>query len=158
MKQDRPPLRDGKPKAGRFLPLLSRLCAEVVEFDFGGRRMAAIRQEDWAAAAQNDEARPLRDHVAGRLFIADGVYVLFAPSSAKPETPGQSVAQRLTQRELMVGSMIADGLTDKEIARKLGISSHTVREHCRRACAKLGITKRSALVRCLFSSQVREAE
>ncbi len=133
-------------------PLLSRLDEAVVGFDFNGRHMAAIRQDAWAASTHLGIARRLKEHVAGRLFMNDDVYVLFAPSAALSLNAEMSVAQRLTPRELKVGCMIAEGLTDKEIARKLGISAHTVREHCRRACAKLRITRRSAFVRCLFST------
>ncbi|WP_366140074.1 helix-turn-helix transcriptional regulator [uncultured Jannaschia sp.] len=122
-----------------------------IEFNFAGNRILAIRQDVWAEADQNYIATlHLQEHVAGRIFVRDEVYVLFSSIASGRSVPKRSVAQRLTQRELKVGCMIADGLTDKEIARKLGISAHTVREHCRRACAKLDISKRSALVRCLF--------
>ncbi|MEM7641635.1 MAG: LuxR C-terminal-related transcriptional regulator [Pseudomonadota bacterium] len=124
-----------------------------IEFDFAGNRILAIRQDAWVEADQSDVATlHLQEHVAGRIFVRDEVYVLFSSAPNGRGVPKRSVAQRLTQRELKVGCMIADGLTDKEIARKLGISAHTVREHCRRACAKLDISKRSALVRCLFAA------
>lgn len=136
-------------------PMLRALGAQVQQFQFNGGKMFAIRQDDWVAAGAKDVvALRLRDHIVGRLICSGEVFVVFGDPGFHPKPADQSVVQRLTPRELKVGCLIAEGLTDKEIARKLGISQHTVREHCRRACGKLGISKRSALVRCLFAARL----
>ncbi len=58
----------------------------------------------------------------------------------------------LTARELQITKLIAHGMCDKAIARELGISENTVREHLRRVFHKLAITKRTSLVaRCIRS-------
>jgi DNA-binding CsgD family transcriptional regulator len=46
--------------------------------------------------------------------------------------------------------LISEGKCDKEIARHLGISGYTVREHIRRIFAKLNIGRRSAIVACVL--------
>ncbi|TPE53314.1 helix-turn-helix transcriptional regulator [Amaricoccus solimangrovi] len=145
------------PRSGgaRLLALLSRFDPSVREFVFAGSHLAAIRQESWVAADfEDEEVCRLRAHVAGRLLCNGDVFVVFSSEAPEAAVAEQCIAQRLTQRELKVGCMIAEGLTDKQIARRLGISAYTVREHCRRACAKLGISRRSALVRCLFTTRL----
>jgi DNA-binding CsgD family transcriptional regulator len=64
----------------------------------------------------------------------------------------------LTRRELQVALLIGDGKCDKEIARQLGISGFTVREHIRRIFAKLNIGRRSAIVSCVLGQAMRRAE
>jgi DNA-binding CsgD family transcriptional regulator len=49
----------------------------------------------------------------------------------------------LTPRELDVLSAVADGLTNKEIARVLGISLHTVKFHLESLMRKLGASSRA---------------
>ena len=56
---------------------------------------------------------------------------------------------RLTRREREVVGLAADGLLDKEIAQRLGISYTTVRTHLDRSFQKLGINNRSRLARLL---------
>jgi DNA-binding CsgD family transcriptional regulator len=51
----------------------------------------------------------------------------------------------LTAREAEITLRLAEGLTDPEIARALGISTHTVRHHVERIFLKLGIRSRKAL-------------
>jgi DNA-binding NarL/FixJ family response regulator len=53
------------------------------------------------------------------------------------------VGPLLTPRELEVLSAVADGLTNKEIARLLGISLHTVKFHLESLMRKLGATSRA---------------
>ena len=141
--------REAMDQASPLLGMLEDLGADVVSFQFNARLLFAIRQEDWINAPDDAAVLRLRDYVAGRLFCDGNVYVVFGEGIDQPPSSDRSVVQRLTQRELKVACLIAEGLTDKMIARQLGISAHTVREHCRRACAKLGISKRSALVRHL---------
>jgi DNA-binding NarL/FixJ family response regulator len=54
--------------------------------------------------------------------------------------------QILTPREIEVVRMIADGLGNKEIASKLGISDHTVKFHISSIFAKLGAANRAEAV------------
>ena len=144
------------PKDGLALSKrLARVSDDIIDFKFNGADFQAIRQEDWVAQQANGGiANALRKRVAGRLIFKGEVFVLFGRIDCASEAAVQSIVQRLTPRELKVGILIADGMTDKEIARKLGISAYTVREHCRRACAKLDVCKRSALVKLLFSAHL----
>jgi len=54
---------------------------------------------------------------------------------------------RLTRREREVVELVSEGLLDKEIAQRLGISYTTVRTHLDRSFQKLGVSNRSRLAR-----------
>ncbi|WP_302056876.1 LuxR family transcriptional regulator [Paraburkholderia sp. CNPSo 3281] len=54
---------------------------------------------------------------------------------------------RLTRRERDVVALVVEGLLDKEIAERLGISYTTVRTHLDRSFQKLGVSNRSRLAR-----------
>jgi DNA-binding NarL/FixJ family response regulator len=51
----------------------------------------------------------------------------------------------LTPREGEVAALVATGLTNKEIASKLGISLHTVKDHVHRILEKSGLPSRAAI-------------
>ncbi len=57
---------------------------------------------------------------------------------------GELRSQRLTSRELEVQSLLAQGLTNKEIAKRLFISESTVKVHVRHLFEKLGVRTRTA--------------
>ncbi|MGF6240599.1 DNA-binding CsgD family transcriptional regulator [Paraburkholderia sp. GAS38] len=59
----------------------------------------------------------------------------------------ERVLKSLTAREREVVSLIMEGLLDKQIAERLGISYTTVRTHVDRSFQKLGVGNRSALIR-----------
>lgn len=69
------------------------------------------------------------------------------PAGAAPT--GDDLLARLTPREREVVGLAAEGLLDKEIAQRLGISYTTVRTHLDRSFQKLGINNRSRLARLL---------
>ncbi|MCA2965019.1 MAG: LuxR C-terminal-related transcriptional regulator [Acidobacteriota bacterium] len=72
---------------------------------------------------------------------AEGRYeILFYPASAP------SLDEPLSPRELEVAKLVANGLSSKIIAHKLGISNWTVCTHLRRTFSKLGVTTRAAMV------------
>ncbi|GAC1346595.1 MAG: hypothetical protein NVSMB18_29270 [Acetobacteraceae bacterium] len=52
----------------------------------------------------------------------------------------------LTPRELEILTCLGDGLSNKAVARRLGISAHTVKFHLEAVFAKLGATSRAEAV------------
>lgn len=148
------------PRTDRSVPAalrarLARLSPAVVPFHFNGHEYCGVPQADWLEQCDRGAVESdLREIVAGRLASGGEMFVVFGEAEEVPALADRSIARLLTQRELKVACLIAEGLTDKEIARRLGISAYTVREHCRRACAKLSISKRSALVRLLYAARL----
>ena len=53
----------------------------------------------------------------------------------------------MTKSELAVAELVANGLTNREIAERLFISPHTVNTHLRHAFAKLQVHSRVDLTR-----------
>lgn len=81
-----------------------------------------------------DLARALEAALAGNTYLD--------PALTKDAKPGG----KLTQRELDVLGLLAEGLQHEEIGRRLGISSETVRTHLRKASDRLGAATRTQAV------------
>ena len=64
----------------------------------------------------------------------------FAPNAAHQQT------LRITARELEILTLIARGLSNREIATQLFVSESTVKTHCARAFDKLGAARRTQAV------------
>jgi len=62
-------------------------------------------------------------------------------------TPVSSPWDALTEAELRVVRLVADGLTNREIADRLFLSPHTVDSHVRHSFTKLGVNNRVELTR-----------
>jgi DNA-binding CsgD family transcriptional regulator len=58
----------------------------------------------------------------------------------------------LTDSELTVINLIAEGSTNRSVAQQLHLSPHTVKTHVRNAFAKLGITSRAQLAQLMRDS------
>lgn len=71
---------------------------------------------------------------------------LFAPSQ-KPGEVQEPLAETLTPRETEVLQLLSRGLANKQIARELEISEHTVKFHISSIYAKLWATNRAEAVR-----------
>ncbi len=56
----------------------------------------------------------------------------------------------LTSREADVARLICDGLSDKEIAGKLGLSHHTVKDYLKKIYSKFRVHARAQLVAFMF--------
>lgn len=54
-------------------------------------------------------------------------------------------AELLTERQLQVARLAVRGLSDREIADRLGVSQHTVHTHLGNIFARLGISSRDEL-------------
>jgi LuxR family transcriptional regulator, maltose regulon positive regulatory protein len=66
--------------------------------------------------------------------------------SERPQTPTSAVAEALSAREADILKLIADGLSNKEIARNLAIAPETVKSHVKNIFAKLDVEKRAHAV------------
>ena len=66
--------------------------------------------------------------------------VPFAPNTAKQQTLG------ITARELEILTLVARGLSNREIATQLFVSENTVKTHCARTFDKLGAARRTQAV------------
>ncbi len=82
----------------------------------------------------------------GRSFVSPSVaqHLIYAISG---NSEGEATPEELTGREREVLQLIAEGLSSKEIATELGVSTRTVESHRANVMEKLGIHKVSGLVR-----------
>ncbi len=63
----------------------------------------------------------------------------------------------LTPREREVADLVAEGLTDREIACHLGISERTVNTHVSRILAAYGVPDRRGVIRARMEERFRVA-
>jgi two-component system, NarL family, nitrate/nitrite response regulator NarL len=92
------------------------------------------------------DATPAQVDAAVRAVAAG----LLVRSSNRPVEPGFAVAGEdaplLTPREREVLALVGQGLSNKAVARRLGISVHTVKFHLEALFAKLDATSRAEAV------------
>jgi two-component system, NarL family, response regulator YdfI len=116
----------------------------------------------WTAEALRSGVRAIlpRQAVAGEIVAAveataaglvalhpDAVEALLPAASLATRTlPGSPQQQALSPREIEVLGMMAEGLGNKEIAWRLGLSEHTVKFHVSAIFAKLNATSRTEAV------------
>jgi two-component system, NarL family, nitrate/nitrite response regulator NarL len=77
-------------------------------------------------------------------------------AAAESEGSAHSAAVPLSQRELQVAQLIDGGLSNKQIARRLGIEAATVKNHVHNICEKLKVHRRgqaAARIRALLRSR-----
>ncbi|WP_198009004.1 helix-turn-helix transcriptional regulator, partial [Saccharomonospora saliphila] len=72
---------------------------------------------------------------------------LGARGRSTPATGAATGWASLTESELRVSRLVAEGLTNRATARRLFLSPHTVDTHLRHIFAKLGVSSRVELVR-----------
>ena len=70
-------------------------------------------------------------------------------ASPDASTGGKTLWKRLSPREREIALALASGSTQPEIARRIGVSPHTVATFAKRIHAKLGIRRRAELVNVL---------
>ena len=64
----------------------------------------------------------------------------------EPQPLAEELAEPLSDRELEVLDLLAEGLSNKLIAHRLSISEHTVKTHVASIFAKLGASSRTEAV------------
>jgi two-component system nitrate/nitrite response regulator NarL len=119
----------------------------------GPPALALLLDEGPAAEALAAGARGLlfRDVEAGRLAaalraMARGLMVFddaLLPPLLRPRPVPQTPPEPLTPRELEVLQLLAQGLSNRRIAERLGISEHTAKFHVNSIVGKLGAQTRT---------------
>jgi len=96
--------------------------------------------------------------------VADGEKLLPLPSSTKTEPAGRkNIAMVvnewtvLTERERQIISLVSEGLSNKEIGRRLNIADGTIKVHLHHVYQKLEISNRTLLAALAISSNAGEA-
>ncbi|HSF37342.1 MAG TPA: response regulator transcription factor [Nocardioides sp.] len=87
-------------------------------------------------AAQEEVLAALR-------MVAAGGTVLGAAAAGRVLTPRSGPTSALTPREAQVLALIADGRSNTEIARELGVSLKTVQNHVSQVLAKMQVQDRT---------------
>ena len=111
----------------------------------------------WAARAIRSGARGALARTATAEQIVSAVLALAAGLLVRQPNPGESPpqlrrpisarpVQPLTGRELEILGLLAEGLGNKAIAARLGISEHTVKSHLASIFAKLEVSTRAEAV------------
>jgi two-component system, NarL family, response regulator LiaR len=80
----------------------------------------------------------IRDAAEGRVHLSPEAAIRLAKDLRRPER-----VESLTQRETSVLKLVAVGLANKEIARRLSISEKTVKAHLNNVFAKLDVHSRT---------------
>ncbi len=130
----------------------------LVDFRADSRPVVALVPDDaavagvWSAGARGvllREASP-ESMTAALKSAAEGLAVFdptfVPPLSASKTQPSSRLAEELTPREREVLQLLAQGQSNKGIARQLGISEHTVKFHVNSILGKLNVQSRTEAV------------
>jgi DNA-binding NarL/FixJ family response regulator len=118
--------------------------AVVVLTSFADRARIIGALQAGAAGYLLKEAEPeelfrgVRDAAGGRMTLAPrAARAMVGPATHAP------VAREITHREREVLALVHDGLSNKQIARQLGITEKTVKAHLTRIFERIGVTDRT---------------
>jgi DNA-binding NarL/FixJ family response regulator len=106
----------------------------------GERRRARARLADALATFSRLGARPWASRAEAELR-----------ASGQTRAPQRSYGSLLTPSEQQVAALVADGLSNREIAERLFVSVRTVEMHISNAYRKLGIRSRTGLARYVLT-------
>jgi LuxR family transcriptional regulator, maltose regulon positive regulatory protein len=142
-------LADGdREAAGRRLEDAVELYdSAVAPFDAACARLALAR-----ALATQDRSEAALEHALAAVSLFEHLGAARVARTARKlvtELGGQSATARragLTAREVEVLSLVAEGLSNRQVAERLVVSEHTVHRHLANIYAKLGVSSRAAAV------------
>jgi two-component system nitrate/nitrite response regulator NarL len=133
-----------------LLPPGAALPAEAGSFDGA----VLVLSDDSAIAADAalpgvlPSAAPGKQIAAAIMALAEGLTVRLPGQADRRGFAPPEAASRplLTPRELEVLALVGEGMSNKTIARRLGISAHTVKYHLEAVFTKLAVRSRAEAV------------
>lgn len=124
--------------AATLAPLLARADDGPRGAVFAADALQRLGRANWSGQLGDAARDTLRDWAAALLPPA--------PAGPAPQPDSEEAAgptgERLSDRELEVVALIARGMSNKLIARRLDLSPHTVKRHVANSLAKLGLASR----------------
>jgi two-component system response regulator DegU len=145
------PGRDGIEVTRQFSKLFPRTAVVMltmfadeptVRAAFGAGASAYLVKDCTTAEMLSTINEVARKHVNGRAEAATS----YLRATTHLATRSLPMAQRLTPREVEIVQMLANGASNIEVARKLFISSKTVKNHLAHIYSKLGVESRTQAV------------
>jgi LuxR family maltose regulon positive regulatory protein len=161
------PLLETAEAGGRTTRVIEILGLQALAYQAGGhtdRAMASLQRALTLAEPEGfvrtfvDEGPPMARLLYEALssgIVPDYVHELLAAFSdaaleqtdtAKRNAPMPDLIEPLSDRELQVLQLIAEGLTNPEIASRLYLATNTVKAHTRNIYGKLGVHNRTQAV------------
>ncbi|MFF2044059.1 AAA family ATPase [Kitasatospora sp. NPDC058170] len=134
-------------RAVRLYEGCSRPIARASALEDVGRKLATTRRPE--AVPYLDKALVLYTQAGAERHVARVRRRLRAAGVRRRPSPAGSAKEwpELTASELRVARLVAQGLTNPQVAEQLSLSPHTVGSHLRRAYTKLDIASRAELAR-----------
>jgi DNA-binding NarL/FixJ family response regulator len=130
----------------------------TVEFSVQGTLCRVVPEDrvaDSTACAQSGNGGWAPDgRIVGDCLLDGRRYLIVCDGNGNghPPEPVARIADLLTGRELQVAMLVSQGLGNKQIAHRLGLSEWTVTSYLRRCFAKLGVRTRAAMVARIVSN------
>ena len=93
-------------------------------------------------ASREQLAEGIRTVSAGHMLLAPSIIQRFIDAAGDPAPAADSARVHLSERELDVIRLIAQGLSNAEIAASLYLSEATIKSHITRILARLGLRDR----------------
>jgi len=138
-------ITDGVVDLGAGIPVLV-LSAGLDALDALQAGAAAVLSEDMGGAALGSAVRAVAHGLT--VFTGDMRDQLLGHSDLHglAQAEDEFAAVELTEREMQVLALLAEGASNKSIARSLAITPHTAKFHVASIVAKLGATGRTEAV------------
>jgi len=142
-------IRSKNPQTVILILTEGRSEEEFLRYIREGANGAISKMEPGAALAKALRVVAAGEIWAGRKVMARAVEELSAIAT-RLERPQHAAAARLTQRELKIAELVAEGQNNREIAAKLGLSEKTVKNHLTSIFQKTGCRNRAQLTALLL--------
>ena len=130
--------------SGKVLVVTAGLDPEAVSELIRSGISGVFRKRDSAALL----AQGIRDVMAGKVWLdQEQLQTALTTEAGLPKVGG---TRQFTERERQVLSSVFDGLGNKEIAARIGVSKASVKSTLQQLFSKTGVRTRSQLVRVVL--------